>query len=229
VSYAFNGSTSIIEAASQAAAMNDALGIFVLAKIEETTDATWESFVEFHITEGTVRCGFGRRSNGLLYFVNTGGPIDAVTANDSDGWCRYWLVRSAAAATEMGKAVIGTTTPTTGDPGAQADGLTAAGGPVFIGGPSDPFDGKMAAVAWWEGTPPTSAQLAACVSTADLLALSPSHCYDAGGDSNMVTDLVGSLTLTPTDLTSSGDNPTWGYEGGVDPVTINVESLYSAG
>lgn len=204
---------------------NDALTMLALVKITETDDTTWESIVEIE-AGGATRFSMGRRSNGTLYYGNNVGIDSAGTLNDSLGWVWVAVTRTAAAATSYHIMPVGGSR-TTSAGGALADGASCSGGTMTIGGPSDPFTGKMACYAYWPsdiGTANLDTILAGN-STATVTGLTPHAAYDASD--GFVADLMVGFNRTADVGTTedTGDNPAGYTYAGAGPPAATVKNL----
>lgn len=224
----FDGSDDVMTFPSPASApaMNDALSLLMVVRIMTASDNTWLSMFEFNRGDpvsGGNACAFGRKptggSIGEMYFANTAGNVGGTTAiniSDADGWMVLACTRSAAAATTFYKIPIGGST-TTFAGGALADGLTWQSTPTLtFGGPEDFSNIRVAALAYWNGTVLSQANVesvATAKTTQSILDLSPLACYD---DSDaFATDLAGSADRTSVVGTADdADDPSgWVYFG----------------
>ncbi len=206
-------------------ALNDALSLLIVCKIQVVSDTTWLSLLEGENSSAAVACALGRHASaGGIYFANTFSSINAGTIADSDGWMIVAVTRTAAAATDFHKLPIGGSRTTTAG-GALADGATAAGGTMRIGGNDDFANILVAAAAYWNGTTLTTGQLDGILSaktTQSILDLSPTWCVD--DSDSFANDLIGTAhrnSLVGT--TSDADNPSgWVYYGaGAIPYPIS--------
>lgn len=192
--------------------------ILIVAKIVNTTDTAWLSFIEGQTGAGVVHWGMGRRSTGNIYYANQATLNDAVAVQDADGWCVIAITKTTGTTAPVHyKIVVGGATTTATNSMTFANSTSTASGNLRIGGNSDFANIKVAAAAVWVGTVLTQAQLqgiASAATTQSIADLSPTWLVD---DSDaFATDLIGTQdrgTLVGT--TDDADDPAgWTYFGG---------------
>jgi hypothetical protein len=193
--------------------------LLIVGKIATTNDASWLSFIEGEASGGTTNYALGRHNSGPIYMSNNATLSKGSQAiQDADGWCIFAVTKATGtAAPIMYKIPIGgTRINSTGDVSlANSPAIVAGGGRIRIAGNDDPANMYIAAVAIFNGTVLTGAQLDGintAKTTASINALGPTWLID--DSDSLATDLTaGTADRTAiSGTTSSADNPSsWVY------------------
>lgn len=238
MSKSFAGGTDLATyARPTGAAMNAASTEFMLIKITNTSDNTWQSYMEFNrVTATENTAGMVRKPSttvGELAFINTTGASAAsvtdIDISDADGWMGLWITRSAAAATGLHKTPVGgSRTTETGT--ALSHGATWTD-VLTIGGAEDPATFLWKVGAYWDGVELTTTQIdgvMTALTSASVAALSPTWLADDsdGFATNLVSPGNGDRTAL-VGTTTSGDDPS-GWVSGLGGAAATIPSLVMA-
>ena len=182
--------------------------ILIVARIMQTNDAVWLSFIEHETSAAGASATLGRRNNGNLYWANGTTASNAVAATDSDNWCVFASRKPAGVSgVTTSKCVIGGANTHTNDGGAHANAPGVLSGTLRIGGNDDFANIRVAAAAVFPGTQLADADLngiASAKTTQSIADLSPTWLVD---DSDaFATNLVNPGVMDRASITGTADD-----------------------
>lgn len=208
--------------------LTGALTLLIVAKILNTADAAWLSFIENESSGGAIRPSLGRRSNGDIYYSQQTGLVSGTAVQDGDGWCIIACTKAAGTTTPKGhKIPIGGSRTTTAMDSSLANSTSYAGGNLRIGGNDDFANIEVACAAIFNKALTTTelGGINTAKTSQSILDLGPVWMVDASD--GLVADQVGSVDRTSVVGTAAGSSdPTgWTYLGGGGTEYFGATSL----